>query len=204
MRILNLYSGLGGNRSAWGSDIEVTAVEYNPKIADVYRDRFPSDNVVVGDAHEYLINHFGEYDFIWSSPPCQSHSSFRHNICVRFRGTAPEYPDMRLYQEILLLQHNSKAKFIVENVTPYYKPLIAPTGKAGRHLIWSNFIDNEIRIAKKSKLRSAQIPELQEYHRIDLSKYDLSGLDKRQLLRNCVDYEIGEEVFKKFKEEEGR
>ena len=200
MRILNLYSGLGGNRSAWGNDNDVTAVEYDHKIADVYKDRFPSDDVIIGDAHEYLLHHHKEYDFIWSSPPCQTHSSFRHNICVRFRGSPPEYPDMKLYQEILFLQYNSKALFIVENVTPYYKPLVAPTGKAGRHLIWSNFIDYEIPVTKKEKLRSAQIPDLQEHHKIDLFKYELKGLNKRQLLRNCVDSEIGEKIFKKFKE----
>ena len=199
VRILNLYSGLGGNRSAWGY-YEVTAVESNPKIAAVYQDRFPQDNVVVGDAHEYLLKNFNDYDFIWSSPPCQTHSSFRQNLCVRFRGTEAVYPDMKLYQEILLLQHNSKALFIVENVTPYYKPLINPTGKAGRHLIWSNFIDGEIDISKKPKLRNAQIPELQKYHNIDLSKYDLKGLNKRQLLRNCVDEEIGEKILLKIYE----
>ena len=200
MKILNLYAGLGGNRSSWSNEHYVTAVEYNPKIAAVYQDRFPQDNVVVGDAHEYLLKNFNDFDFIWSSPPCQTHSSFRHNLCVRFRGTEAVYPDMKLYQEILLLQHNSKAlfpAFIVENVNPYYKPLINPTGKAGRHLIWSNFIDGEIDISKKPKLRNAQIPELQKYHNIDLSKYDLRGLNKRQLLRNCVDAEIGEKILSK-------
>lgn len=198
MKILNLYSGLGGNRAGW-NNCEVTAIEYDVKIAEVYRDRFPSDTVIVGDAHEYLLNHFNEYDFIWSSPPCQTHSSFRHNICVRFRGSSPEYPDMRLYQEILLLQHNFKGMFVVENVHPYYTPLIKPNGKAGRHFIWSNFIDTEIPITNKTKIRSAQLPELQKYHNIDLSKYDLKGLNKRQLLRNCVDREIGEMIFKKAK-----
>ena len=198
MNVLNLYSGLGGNRASWGSEHDITAVEFNPQIADVYRDRFPLDEVIVGDAHGYLLDNYSEYDLIWSSPPCQTHSSFRHNICVRFRGSPPKYPDMNLYQEIIFLQHNSKAKFIVENVSPYYQPLVAPTGKAGRHLIWSNFIDYEIPIPNKSKLRSAQIPDLQEYHKIDLSQYDLRGLNKRQLLRNCVDSEIGEAIFDKF------
>ena len=197
-KILNLYSGLGGNRSSWGNKHDVTAVEFNPQIAEVYKGRFPLDTVIIEDAHEYLIHHFDEYDLIWSSPPCQTHSSFRHNICVRFRGTSPEYPDMKLYQEILFLQHNSKAKYIVENVTPYYKPLVPPTGKVGRHLIWSNFIDREITIPNNTKLRSAQIPDLQKFHNIDLSKYNLKGLNKRQLLRNCVDSEIGEAVFDEF------
>lgn len=204
MKVLNLYSGLGGNRSSWGDNHNVTAVEFNPQIAEVYRDRFPLDTVIVGDAHEYLLRHFDEYDLIWSSPPCQTHSSFRHNICVRFRGTPPEYPDMKLYQEILFLQHNSKARYIVENVAPYYEPLVVPTGKAGRHLIWSNFIDCEIPIPNNTKLRSAQIPDLQDHHNIDLSKYNLRGLNKRQLLRNCVDSEIGEVIFDEFLSNTGK
>ena len=34
IKILNLYAGIGGNRRLWPDDeIEVTAVELNPKIA---------------------------------------------------------------------------------------------------------------------------------------------------------------------------
>ncbi len=73
MRVLNLYAGIGGNRKLW-EDVEVTAVEINEKIAAIYQDFFPDDKVVVGDAHAYLLEHFGEFDFIWSSPPCPTHS----------------------------------------------------------------------------------------------------------------------------------
>ena len=96
MRILNLYAGIGGNRKLWGDEHEITAVEYKQEIADIYKDFFPNDEVIVSDAHQYLLDNFKEFDFIWSSPPCQSHSSFRQNICVRYRGTEPVYPDMRL------------------------------------------------------------------------------------------------------------
>jgi DNA (cytosine-5)-methyltransferase 1 len=100
MKVLNLYAGLGGNRKLW-TNVDVTAVELNPEIAKIYQDFYPNDTVIVADAHEYLLNHFKEFDFIWSSPPCQSHSSFRQNLCVRFRNTEPKYPDMRLYEEII-------------------------------------------------------------------------------------------------------
>jgi DNA (cytosine-5)-methyltransferase 1 len=98
------------------------------------------------------------------------------------------YPDMRLYQEILLLQSNFKGKWVVENVKPYYKPLIEPTKVLQRHLFWSNFEipDKEF---TKDNIRTAQIPDLQKKYGFDLSGYKLSN--KRQILRNCVEPEVG-------------
>ena len=125
-------------------------------------------------------------------PPCQSHSSFRQNICVRFRGTDAIYPDMSLYQQIIFLKHNTSAKWIIENVNPYYKPLINPDCKIGRHLVWSNFKISELQTSN-IKIRTAQIQDLQAYHKIDLVKYNVKN--KRQLLRNCVDKRIGQHIF---------
>jgi len=190
MKILNLYSGIGGNRKLW-EGVEVTAVENDPVIAKIYKDLFPEDEVIVGDAHEYLRLNHDKFDFIWSSPPCQSHSSFRHNICVRYRGTEAIYPDMSLYQEILFLKHHAKCKWVVENVKPYYKPLIE--GKLlQRHLFWSNFEipDKEF---PKDNIRTAQIPQLQEKYGYDLSSYKLKN--KRQILRNCVEPELGKYIL---------
>jgi len=191
MKVLNLYAGLGGNRRLW-KDVEVTAVELNPDIAKIYQELYPNDKVVIGDAHQYLLEHYKEFDFIWSSPPCPTHSSFRFNICVRYRGTKPKYPDLKLYEEIIFLKHHFKGKWVVENVKPYYKPLIA--GKLiQRHMFWSNF-DIPDKEFKTDKIRTAQIPQLQELHQIDLSKYKLK--DKRQLLRNCVLSELGEYIIR--------
>src|SRR3990170_4316435 len=179
LKVLNLYAGIGGNRKLW-TNVDVTAVEIEPDIAKIYQDFFPEDKVIVADAHQYLLEHYKEFDFIWSSPPCQSHSSFRHNICVRYRGTKPKYPDMKLYQEILFLKHHFKGKWVVENVKPYYKPLIKSTKQLQRHLFWSNFSIDDIEIYKDN-LRKAQIPDLQRLYGFDLSKYKLSN--KRQVLR---------------------
>ena len=187
LKILNLYAGIGGNRKLWTGDIKVTAVELNNQIANIYRDNFPDDIVLQEDAHEYLLTHFEEFDIIWSSPPCQSHSSFRHNICARFRGTEKIYPDMRLYQEILFLMHNFKGKWVVENVKPYYKPLIAAK-QVQRHLFWCNFDITNIEI-EKDNIRKAQIPDLQKKYGFNLSEYPLK--DKRQVLRNCVEPKLG-------------
>ena len=67
MKVLNLYSGIGGNRKLW-ENCEVTAVEYNERIASVYQRLYPKDKVIVGDAHEYLRTNYDKFDFIWSSP----------------------------------------------------------------------------------------------------------------------------------------
>src|SRR3990167_3926891 len=109
MKILNLYAGLGGNRKFWtpnGNDHEITAIEYKPEIAKIYQDFFPNDKVIVADAHQYLLEHFEEFDFIWSPPPCPTHSQIRF-IATYTRGGVirqkPVYPDMKLYEEIILL-----------------------------------------------------------------------------------------------------
>jgi len=191
MKILNLYAGIGGNRKLWDNH-EVTAVEYDSEIASIYNEFFPQDRVICVDAHQYLLDHYKEYDVIWSSPPCQSHSSFRQNIGVRFRGVKPVYPDMRLYQEILFLQANFKGTWIVENVKPYYPPLIKPTQELERHLFWSN-VSIPHKKFQKDNIRKAQIPDLQKKYGFNLEKYQLSN--KRQVLRNCVEPEIGKYIL---------
>src|SRR3990167_604144 len=137
IRVLNLYAGLGGNRELWPSDkIEVKAIEIDRKIAIKYQDAFPNDRVIVADAHRYLLEHYKEFDFIWSSPPCQSHSEC--NNFLNAQGVI-RYPDMSLYAEIIFLKHFAKCKWVVENVIGYYEPLVAPQ-VVGRHYLWSNFI----------------------------------------------------------------
>ncbi len=143
MKILNLYACLGGNRYKWneveeeaGVEIEVTAVELDEELAKLYQQRFPKDKVIVADAHEYLLEHYKEFDFIWSSPPCPTHS--RTNYFTQHIRKKPVYPDMKLYEEIILLNNFYKGKFCVENVISYYEPLIKPY-KIGRHYFWTNF-----------------------------------------------------------------
>ena len=193
MKILNLYAGIGGNRKNWGNEHEITAVEMDENIAAVYKDYFPNDKLIIGDAHQYLIDHFKEFDFIWTSPPCQTHSSLRQNIGVRYRGVQPVYPDLVLYQQIIFLQYNFEGKYIVENVNPYYQPLIVPTIKLDRHFFWTN-IEIEPITFERTKIRSAQIPDLQNAFGYDLSAYKLPN--KRQVLRNCVQPAVGEYILK--------
>src|SRR3990167_3972253 len=135
MKILNLYAGIGGNRKLW-EDCEVTAVEYDERIAKIYQHHFPNDTMIIGDAHKYLLEHFQEYDFIWASPPCPSHS--RLNFTNFAKHSKVDYPDMTLYQEIILLQTWFKGKYCVENVISYYEPLIKPI-ESNSHYFWTNF-----------------------------------------------------------------
>jgi len=187
MKILNSYAGIGGNRKDWGDDHEITMVENNPDIAKIYQDFFPNDKVVIADAHQYLLDHFEEYDFIWSSPPCPSHSHIRKELGVEARGDSkPIYPDMKLYEEILLLQGYFKGKYCVENVVSWYKPLIPPQ-ILSKHYFWCNFLVNRTQL--KTRGHHLDIDNLEEIKGFDLSKY--KGIDKRKILRNCVESETG-------------
>lgn len=188
MKILNLYAGIGGNRKLW-TNVNVTAVEINPEIAKVYQDFFPEDKVIVGDAHEYLLQHFKEFDFIWSSPPCPTHSDM-FRMDVDSGNTKVKYPDMNLYQEIILLAHFFKGKYVVENVISYYNPLLPPQ-ESHRHYFWANFNIQNI------KLQTFDIREKKEYYekmyQFDLNQYTIKN--KRQLLRNMVNPKLGLYVF---------
>ena len=204
MRILNLYCGIGGNRKLWGNDHKIVAIEIDPKIAKIYQDFFPNDKVIVADAHQFLLEHFKEFDFIWSSPPCPSHSSFAKLRALSDdygRGNyayKEKYPDMKLYEEIIFLQHIFKGKFCVENVIGYYEPLVMPQ-KIQRHYFWTNFIITPIKIASDN-IKRGKIQEWQDKLGFDVSKYNI---EKRLVLRNCVNPELGlhifQEAFKEYK-----
>ena len=196
MKVLNLYACLGGNRYKWDevTDVEVTAVEWDEELARMYQERFPNDTVIVADAHQYLLDHYKEFDFIWSSPPCPSHSKIR--ISQKSRTTfRAVYPDMKLYEEILLLDNYFNGKYCVENVTPYYKPLI-PAKKRGRHLYWTNFnLPSNINERKYEGVFCAGTGEhklLEEFHDIKVSA-GIGGY--RDVLRNLVDYEAGRTIL---------
>lgn len=57
MKVLNLYSGLGGNRKLW-EDVEVTSVELDPEIARIYKKYFPGDNCHCRRCTRISINPF--------------------------------------------------------------------------------------------------------------------------------------------------
>jgi DNA (cytosine-5)-methyltransferase 1 len=191
MRILNLYAGIGGNRHHW--DGNVTAVELQPDIAQAYGERFPDDLVVVGDAHQFLLEHYEEFDFIWSSPPCPSHSR------MWGQNRTPEYPDMKLYQEILFLQRWAPRAWVVENVKPWYRPLVEPSGSSGRHLFWSNlelFWLPEPPPQPPEFMGKVTPEALGEYLGIEPSLICCGkSHEPKQVMRNCVHPQIGRDIM---------
>ena len=195
MKILNLYACLGGNRYKWNevkSDIEVTAVELDPEAARLYQERFPNDKVIVADAHQYLLEHYKKFDFIWSSSPCPSHSRAR-NYNTTYKAL---YPDMKLYEEIILLETRYEGKYCIENVIPYYEPLIQAQ-KRGRHLYWTNFtLPNNLN-ERKTPVFGNSKNELQllcNFHDYDFRKYK-GEQSVLKIARNLVDYEAGKTIF---------
>jgi DNA (cytosine-5)-methyltransferase 1 len=194
MKILNLYACLGGNRYKWDevTDIEVTAVELDSECARLYQERFPNDKVIVADAHQYLLDHYKEFDFIWSSPPCPTHSRL---VQTNKNKIKMKYPDMKLYEEILFLKHLYKGKFVIENVIPYYEPLI-PAQKRHRHLYWTNFnlpnilTNREVRISTGTK----EVQKLCKFHDFDFYKYK-GKQPTNKIARNLVDYEAGRTIL---------
>lgn len=179
VRILNLYAGIGGNRKLWGDSFHVTAVEYDEATAEVYRKLFPNDTVIVADAHEYLLNNYKNFDFIWSSPPCPTHS--RTNYFTQSIRKKPSYPDMKLWQEIIYLNQFCKTPWVIENVIPYYEPFIPFYSKIGRHFIWSNFKIPPIEMPKN------EIGTMMKQY-VGTGKH---AHDKKLKDRNAVNSELG-------------
>ena len=193
IKVLNLYAGIGGNRKLW-ENVDVTAVELNPDIAAIYKDFFPDDNVIVADAHKYLLEHYKEFDFIWSSPPCPTHSRMRL-LCHVQEGKKTPYPDMKLYQEIIFLKHWFKGKFVIENVISYYDPLIKPY-EAGNHYFWSNFIISNYKKETRNimKRKDAQDKLIKNAY-FNLDNIDKTLSFKTQMLRNAIDSKLGLHIF---------
>jgi DNA (cytosine-5)-methyltransferase 1 len=104
---------------------------------------------------------------------------------------------MKLYEEIIFLQNFFKGKFCIENVIPYYDPLI-PAQKRGRHLYWTNFdLPSDLGERKKFKnmIETGDIKQLSEFHDYDFKKYK-GKQRKNKIARNLVDYEVGKNILK--------
>lgn len=206
LKVLNLYAGIGGNRRLWGDDVDVTAVELDSDIADIYRDNFPQDTVIEADAHEYLLEHLGEFDFIWSSPPCPTHSQME---AVNHAQWTPRYPDMSLYQEIILLKNRAEYHnyhYCVENVVGYYDPLVEPQ-KVGRHYYWCNVDIFEVdtpTLRKRGNESRTDAPDTgagfnrKRHEKVlgfDLLGYDIPQDKQEKALKNCVQPEQGKAIL---------
>jgi len=195
MKILNLFAGIGGNRTLWGDEHEITAVENNEEIANIYQKRFPNDLLYLTDAYDYCLEHHQEYNFVWASPPCQTHSCVNHFLNAQ---GLKRYPDMGLWKLIIYLRQFHKGFWIVENVKPYYD-FIKSNFTVDRHHFWSNLNIqskgkryNDISICnaklKTRRTEKEHIKQMQEYHGI----YDVND---RFMLSSCVKPEIGKYIL---------
>lgn len=206
IKYLNLFAGLGGNAKKLDrSKYQITAVEMEAKIAKVYQDNNPHDTVIVGDAMEYLKKHRNSFDIVGASPPCQKHSKMmkatRHDVADFF--------DPMLWQVIVFLSHFYKGSWFVENVKPYYEPLIKPQKELGRHLIWSNFAIDDFdmpNIKNFSKLGTTKDTDhFKEWLGIHYEGniYYKGNHCPGQVLRNCMHPDFGLHIlncFEKAKE----
>ena len=195
-RVFNGCAGIGGNANLW-VDCQVVAVENEPKIAEIYKKLNPTHTVIIGDAYEYFKIHHEQFDFAWWSPPCQKHSK----MMKATRHKVADYPDFKLYEVIVFCEHFFKGKWVVENVVPYYKPLIEPKKRIGRHLFWSNFeiTAEEIKQPKgfiqKSNLQGKK--EMMDWLGLQFDEviYYKKNHCPVQILRNCVHPSLGLAVF---------
>lgn len=196
MKILNLYAGLGGNRKLWGDSHDITAVELDPEVAKIYQSNFQNDTVIVGDAHKYLLENFENFDFIWASPPCPSHSKM-NTMMYGFKDSkrkAFEYPDMKLYQEIILLSSWFKGKYVIENVIPYYTPLIPDYQEIDRHLFWANFKLGNFKPSETHFIKGSSANDVASFYGFDISGYK-GKQRKDKITRNCVHPETGKYIL---------
>ena len=201
IKTLNLFAGIGGNRKLW-KNVKVTAIESNKEIANIYNQFFPEDDIIITDAYTYLENNFHKFNFIWASPPCQSHSRInRFNVSRRYNGEESikvKIPDYRLYSLISFLKTYFKGEWIVENTYSDYEPLIRPQ-KIGRHFIWSSKpILNYPSKAFHNIDEHCSLLQLCNLHKLPFGFFDrlhIKSIDKQQLIRNCVDSDLGLHIF---------
>ena len=196
IKILNGYAGVGGNSKDW-ENCEVVAVEKDPKIAKVYQENNPTHKVIVGDIIEHLLSNYQDYNIIWLSPPCQANS----RMIRSGKNRKPRLPNLTLYELKIFLDYNFKGKYVIENVKPYYKPVIEPTATLGRHLFWANFeiTDCEIKQPKNfinlgTVAGSEQLKEWLGIHYKGNLYYEKNH-DPCQVLRNCVHPKLGLHVL---------
>lgn len=186
-----------------GGGHKITAVESDEDIAAIYQAQFPGDEMVVGDALEFVEKHLTEFDFIWASPPCQTHSVL--NIPTHAQtNRLPHIPDDKsLYGLIRWLKKwiDPNQLFIVENVKDYLGYLIQPNSMLARHPVWSNFPIPKKHFNRLKDMDHKSWKQLCEWHKIDQKlipktlSWEKNHDKRRTILRNCVDYKIGKYIL---------
>lgn len=146
MKIIDLYSGLGGASEAFvlaGAD--VMRCENNPLLLDT-PDTWKWD--LSQDAEvEKLINmpYWDNADLIWASPPCLEFSNaFNAPKPTAAREGRPFFPDLTLVQNaITIIEAKTPRYWIIENVVGAIKdfaPILGePRQIIGAFVLWGNF-----------------------------------------------------------------
>ena len=106
------------------------------------------------------------------------------------------YPDMKLYEEVIFLDNYFNGKYVVENVIPYYEPLI-PAKQRHRHLYWSNFNLPNILSSRASpdfsRIKDV-VDTMAKFHDYNFRNYKGEQM-LYKIARNLVDYEAGKTIL---------
>jgi len=206
--ILNAWAGIGGNTHNWNRDkYNITHIEINQEIAEANAQLHPNDTVIQTDAKQFLVENYQDFDYIWASPPCPSHSSIAKAGAKNGQYNA-KIPDMNLYGVIIFLDEYFESDWTVENVQPYYDRLdkqerekqeakqtvIPPAKKTSRHLFWSSHEIPETSVPR-SGFNKKNNQEIMDWLGIQVEK-SFDTVEKRKVLRNCVHPGIGEAILK--------
>lgn len=118
------------------------------------------------------------------------------------KNRKPRLPDLLLYEFKIWFDCNYKGKYVIENVIPYYQPVIEPTAKIGRHLFWANFpISEDFHINQpkgfinKTTVKGAE--ELKKWLGIHYkgNLYYNGNHNPGQVLANCVHPDLGKHIY---------
>lgn len=199
LKILDLFCGVGGVARGFQKFLNEQGIEYEYHAVDIDRSILLAHKVVnknsvtiLRDAYSFEDDELSQYDFIWASPPCETHS-----IAGIWRRKFGVEPDMRLYELIIKL-HRLGIPFVVENVKPYYNPPIKPTSKANRHVLWSNLSIKpvEVDLPYFTHIKD-KIKDLIWYHQLEKHEKAIRrilGKKTRDALRDMVHWKIAYEI----------
>jgi len=199
LKILDLFCGIGGVARGFHDYLQehrikylYVAIDIDKHVLKAHKALNPLSNVILRDAYSFSIDELRRYDFVWASPPCETHS-----IAGIWTRKEKKSPDFRLYKLILTL-HDANIPFVVENVKPYYNPPIKPTSKANRHRLWSNLSISPVnlRLTPFERVKNST-RTLCEYHDLpeEIAKI-IPSKKRRDALRDMVHHEIAYEIAK--------
>ena len=142
MKVLDLYSGLGGFSEAFVQDpnYEVIRIENNPLLAGV-------PHTIPADIFDLDPNDFADADLILASPPCTEFSLAFNAPGPKAKREGRDFePDMRpLRAAIRIIKEKKPRYWVIENVHGASKifsrelGVYAPRQIIGRYFLWGNF-----------------------------------------------------------------